>query len=122
MAFDFFAVFYSMQMQKLAQISGNNSGVMIVIPEGISPEAQGVLATGVGDLVFPGLIIMLAYRTYGKLGAAGSISGYLLGMIITLVVLFYSDFPQPATIYLIPMTYAGFGVATLIKKREVAIN
>jgi presenilin-like A22 family membrane protease len=121
MAFDAVSVFVSGQMQPFAEAAGDHAGASIAIPAGLSPANPSVFSIGLGDLVVPGFVVLLAYRTYGKRGAAGAIAGYLAGMLVALVVLLISDSTQPATIYLVPGAYFGFWIATArIRKRQLA--
>lgn len=64
---------------------------------------------GVGDIVLPGMAVVFGIRLAKELkvpilGAAG-ILGYVIGLFVTLAVLFVSQYPQPATIYLIPSVF-----------------
>lgn len=112
MVFDAISVFGTKHMVVYAESAATNNGIMLNVPMGFSPDAAQAFSLGLGDIVSPGLIVLLACRLYKARGAAGAIAGYVVGMVVTLVVLIVFQFPQPATIYLLPATFAGFLLST----------
>ena len=113
MLYDTVGVFVTHQMQAATSVAAPYVRmVTISVPSGLSPSAQVVMRTGLGDLILPGLIILFAYRTYKTRGALGAIAGYLVGMILATVTAVSFNFDQPATIYLMPSAFLGLWLAT----------
>ena len=119
--YDVTAVFFSGQMIELATaVTEDYPFMMVVIPESLSLSAAPMITIGVGDLVLPGAVILLAHRLYGKRGSWMSIAGYLLGVLVAVLALTIYQFPQPATLYLIPMTLLGLWIAGRLSRKRLA--
>lgn len=117
MAYDAAAVFLSGHMLKLVEGVGGSTGSLIAIPSGLASGSATAFFIGLGDVVFPGFIVVVAYRL-GKLkGATGAILGYVAGLAVAIAVLSIFRFPQPATIYLVPATLLGF-IACVPRRSE----
>lgn len=116
--YDAFHVFGTRIMQEVAFGSGATALGLLTIPESLSSTAAPLVEIGVGDLVTPGLIVMLAYRIGKVRSAAGAIIGYVVGIALTMWVNIHFDFPQPATIYLIPGVWVGYWIATNLRMRK----
>lgn len=74
---------------------------------------------GLGDVVAPGILIMVAMREAKRfkiptLGSA-ALGGYAFGYVIGLIVMFITGAPQPFTLYLFPPVIAAIIV---VAKRE----
>ncbi len=114
MLYDALMVFGTQTMQKAAG-RFTELPVMLIIPGSLSLNTEPILRIGLGDIVLPGVIVMLAFRKsvfYRNFNlAAASMCGYSFGYLITLFVLYVAKFPQPATIYLIPGAWLGFMLA-----------
>lgn len=111
MIYDAVMVFGTGTMQKAA--SGFlELPVLFKIPGSLSLTDKPLMHMGLGDIVLPGVIIMMAMRNslkHKNFNLAGSaMAGYVVGFIITTLVMAIFQFPQPATIYLIPCTQFGF--------------
>lgn len=111
MIYDVVMVFGTKMMQKAALSSFVNLPVMLMVPKSLSLDAEPVLRLGLGDVVLPGTIVMLAFRLtarYKDYGFAGSaMAGYSAGYLVALCVLYIFNLPQPATIYLMPGAWLG---------------
>ncbi len=116
--YDASAVFASGQMIAHAENLSQYPFGMLVVPDGISPSSKPIMFLGVGDIVIPGFIILASYWKYGKTGEIAGILGYLLGGAVTLWVLIGAQFPQPATIYLIPGVWLGLFFASSLRSRK----
>lgn len=119
--YDALHVFGTRIMQEVASNTGASALGLLTIPSSLSVSAVPLMQIGLGDLVFPGFIVMVAYRIGKVWSAAGAIIGYVVGMGLTLWVNIHFNFPQPATIYLIPATFLGYRIATNFpgRKQEV---
>jgi len=82
---------------------------------------------GLGDIVLPGLYLALMMRLDAERATAGrpggyfraTMAGYLLGLVITLVVMTAFNAAQPALLYIVPgVTVASFGHAW--RRRELS--
>jgi len=99
----------------------------------------GDMILGNGDIVMPGLLVAFAARfdrhkatimgkmTPSSLNAIQSstpgyfllaLIGYSIGLVVSMVMAFTFNSPQPALLYLVPCTFFPFGVVGL-KRREL---
>jgi len=127
MTYDAVAVFGTKMMQEVAaSVSAKETlaPIVVFIPRSFAIESDRVFIMGLGDIVIPGAIIMMAInkaRQYAApLLSVGAITGYVAGALVSFAMLFGFQHPQPATIYLIPGALAGFLVPAwyygLVKK------
>lgn len=112
--YDVINIFGTKMMQRAAEGMMGLPNI-IYIPSLYAFPAKISLIVGVGDVVLPGLTVIIAARLarrFGKplLGLA-AIIGYEIGFAISLAVLYATRFPQPATLYLIPTTLLCFALA-----------
>lgn len=115
MIYDAFMVFGTGVMQKVAGEAISNGKVLmpilIMIPQSLSLESKAIFVEGLGDVVLPGLVVMCAMRESIRLSmptlTMGACAGYIMGSLISLMVLIVFNFPQPATIYLMPGVFVG---------------
>ena len=117
--YDAVAVFKTEMMQAVAKFAVDRSLPMLfIVPASFSLSSQRFFGLGMGDVIFPGLIIMIGIRKAkhykNKLLGILPMIGYIIGLLATLAVLFLTRFPQPATIYLFPFTLAGLFLAAWI--------
>lgn len=125
MAYDMFMVFGTGVMQKVASAGVKiNIPILIVVPDSLSLSANKLFMIGLGDIVLPGLLIMLAFRfarqyhwsTTGLIIRLCAITGYIIGFFMAIIMAVMFNFGQPATIYLIPGVMLGI-LATVIYKK-----
>ena len=105
--YDIVNVFATGLMVKVALPSVGALPILISIPESLSMSAKTVAALGLGDIVIPGLVVLLAFRE-AKLKANRLLSvlivvGYIIGLTIVDVVAGITRAPQPALLYISPM-------------------
>lgn len=117
--YDAVAVFKTEMMQAVAKFAVDRSLPMLfIVPTSFSLASPKFFGLGLGDVIFPGLIIMIGIRKAryykNKLLGILPVIGYIVGLLITLVALFLTKFPQPATIYLFPATLGGLFLAAWI--------
>jgi len=122
---DLAAVFVTGMMIAVAQAAvpdsilyaENPAPIMIAVPKvysGFAAPAKSAFSfiIGLGDVVFPGLIVVAVIRNSMRFGCrmmtVGALGGYLAGLLFTTAVLFIAKTGQPATIYLIPGVALGF--------------
>lgn len=120
MIFDFVAVFYTQQMIDVAKATQGIPGGSVVVPTSADSESVSAISTGLGDIIIPGMLAMIAFRQSQQFGGVSlwvcTFLGYALGSVVTEYVLFNTNFPQPATIYLIPGVTLGYFAAVLYKR------
>ncbi|MBU6142037.1 hypothetical protein KGO95_02885 [Patescibacteria group bacterium] len=124
MLYDATAVFGTHVMQHVATTQFMALPVLFSIPASLSLSSPAILHLGLGDVVLPGAIVMMAIRESiahkRSVLAVAALGGYVAGFIATIVVMVLFRFPQPATIYLMPGTLLGFTLAAwrggLLKK------
>ncbi len=113
MAYDALAVFGHHTMQKVAALAADLP-VLITIPAEPSLASRTGLMLGLGDIILPGIIVMLAMREAKARGvpslATGALVGYAAGLIAAFLVVRFHGM-QPATIYLVPGAFAGLFIA-----------
>ncbi|HSE61672.1 MAG TPA: presenilin family intramembrane aspartyl protease [Candidatus Saccharimonadales bacterium] len=85
--------------------------MMIIVPRNWSPDATPAAALGLGDIVFPGLLIMigavLAYRHHRPTIIYWGLGGYTAGMIAVFAILYFARVGQPALLTLYPAVLIG---------------
>ena len=111
MLYDAIAVFGTRIMQKAAG-GFMELPILLKVPSSLALSAQPIIHIGLGDIVLPGVIVMMAMResrnnSKSSLFTAAMV-GYVVGFIITILVMAIFQFPQPATIYLMPCTLLCF--------------
>jgi len=109
MIYDVVSVFGTGVMQKVASGVLGSVPMLLIVPRSFALQSERAFALGLGDIVIPGILIMIALReaknyTNTKAGWM-TILGYVVGCILTFIVVVISKAPQPATIYLIPCTF-----------------
>jgi len=111
MTFDAVAIFATGWMIKLAE-RAEGLPMMMIVPGSFSPSDPGLMVMGLGDIILPGLIVMLAMRQAKEnrlpMLTVLTIAGLLVGQLITTVVMIVTRFPQPATVYLMPGALLGY--------------
>jgi hypothetical protein len=117
--FDTSMVFFSGFMQEFAIGSGLEATPMVFLVND-APSFIGISMIGLGDIIFPGIIIMAIFRE-AKIRSLPSlpvaaIIGYFYGLVVTVIVYSIFHSPQPATLYLIPGVLLGFWVALLVNR------
>ena len=113
MIYDVVAVFGTGVMQIVALGAVKmHLPLMLTIPQSFSLASSALFKIGLGDIVLPGLMIMIAFREgrQRRLPAVSwaTIGGYIVGGLVTVTILFLTHVPQPATIYLVPGVLIGF--------------
>jgi signal peptide peptidase-like protein 2B len=85
--------------------------MMVAIPKVFGAGLTDYVALGVGDMVLPGLFLCFLYRydhsnrTPFKQGYfLRAWIGYILGLIVTIIMVFVLNRAQPALLYLVPFT------------------
>lgn len=85
------------------------------IPSSVSLAGKPLFNLGLGDIVLPGFLVMVAIREWKKrrmpLFPILTIIGYFCGCALAVFVLFFTGMAQPATIYLMPAVTIGFFAA-----------
>lgn len=114
--YDAIAVFGTGHMTDFAQRIGFDSVFLAQVPVGIALSSKLAFGLGLGDILVPGWTILVAGRRHGWTGAIFAIAGNLLGHVATLLALHQFHAAQPATIYLVPFTFLGFGAAVLARR------
>lgn len=124
MAFDVYGVFLTDQI--ITAIDGSSGGIrgplpfgLIFLPQDFSLSAQPILSLGAGDIIFPGLLMMIAYhetQNRSKLTYYLTGLGYVIGLVVAIVVMIIMQQPQPATIYLIPGVLLGYYTGRVIQR------
>jgi presenilin-like A22 family membrane protease len=114
MLYDVVAVFGTKMMLDVAgQVTkpGHELPILFILPSSFGLGATKAAILGLGDVVLPGVIVMVGFREAKRLGARslaiGPVVGYVLGMIATVAVLLLTKAGQPATIYLVPGVIGG---------------
>lgn len=107
--YDVVSVFGTGVMQKVAMGILGSVPMLFVVPKHLTLASERAFALGLGDVVVPGILIMIALReakNYAtpKIGWS-AILGYVCGGILTYSILFIFKTGQPATLYLIPATF-----------------
>jgi presenilin-like A22 family membrane protease len=107
-AYDIVSVFGSGIMQEVA-VNAENTPAFLSVP---TEFINGPNMIGLGDIVLPGLTVMLAFRKARDcalpfLGYA-SFAGYVIGSIAAGIVCVYFNVAQPATLYLVPAVIGAF--------------
>ncbi len=119
LVFDAISVFWTHQMIQIANQTADDPVGMILYTTEIG-KTWHLISTGIGDVIFPGILMMIAYRQSKSLGGislwVGTVVGYIAGMMVTTFVMFVYSHPQPATIYLIPGAYVGYYVVVKFRK------
>lgn len=111
--YDVIHVFGTKMMQEVAgKVTALDLPLLLAIPETLSLSSKVIMQLGLGDIVLPGAIIMLALKEGRRLSCkalgVSALIGYFIGWIIACVILAISESPQPATLYLIPATVGIF--------------
>lgn len=115
--FDAISVFGTGQMNQLIEKSTGRLTGNIVL--NLSLEFyKGSISIGGGDIVFPGLVLMIAYRNGSPCQWLGAYIGWLVGFAVTFFAAFYFNSPQPATIYLVPLTVGGYYVGCCFRRQK----
>ncbi|GEM_PF-2882170 len=113
MLYDVLMVFGTQTMQKAAG-KFIELPILLTVPSSLALDAEPLIKIGLGDIVLPGAIVILAFRKMVQCRNSAlpgfAMSGYALGYAVTLVVLYVFRFPQPATIYLMPGALLGLVV------------
>jgi presenilin-like A22 family membrane protease len=110
--YDIVNVYFTGNMMRVAKpmIEAGFPG-LVVVPANWSLDALPAAALGAGDIIFPGLMIMLgavvSYRHGNKSPMYGGLIGYAIGLIIIFGVLYFAKTGQPALITLYPCVLAG---------------
>jgi len=135
-AYDAFAVYQSEHMQSLVGAIGDlDLPAVFVVPanpsfslrdaDGFGAEDEPVSVLGLGDAIFPGLLVVSAAHfvvappvvTFAGLPlgypALGALVGALLGLVAVNVVLHYWQRMHPALPYINTLTILGYGVGVL---------
>lgn len=88
---------------------------MIVVPQNWALDSAPAVGLGAGDVVFPGLMIMLAavlsYRCNDKSLLYGGLIGYAVGLVLVFGILYVTRLGQPALITLYPCVLIGILIA-----------
>lgn len=88
---------------------------MIVVPQNWALDSAPAAGLGAGDVVFPGLMIMLAavlsYRCNDKSLLYGGLIGYAVGLVLVFGILYVTRLGQPALITLYPCVLIGILIA-----------
>ncbi len=112
MLYDIVAVFVTGTMQKVAFGVVQDTPLLFKVPSEFDLNSAILFKLGLGDVVLPGFIVMVAALEARRFGLRSlftfTVIGYFIGLIITLAILFVTYLPQPATIYLIPSTFGAF--------------
>lgn len=94
--------------------------ILLIVPSNFSLSGRPFFSLGLGDIVLPGLTVMLALKMAREYSAPNfstfTLLGYIIGLLITLFAMSVTNSAQPATIYLIPSVFAGFFLAKLRHK------
>jgi len=129
-AFDVTNVYFTgLMMHLIEQLQiGTTPLTLSVTPE--IGEHIKITMIGLGDIIFPGSLIIYAYRTAKQYAKNSlwicSLFGYFVGLLITIIMVnFFGS--QPATLFLYPGVFLGFWLAlvwnhiplTLLFKNEV---
>lgn len=116
MTADIIAVYASDTMMQIAAVYNGMPGMLWVpkdwsLARGFGTQNQ-ILELGLGDLFFPGLIMIhvarVALQRNVCLPLVGAYLGYIIGGIIATNVALVTQSPQPATIFLIPAVFVGY--------------
>lgn len=99
--------------------AGLNMPLMVTVPISISLESKPLFFLGLGDIIMPGLMIMVSMREWKKrkmlLLPVATTVGYFGGLAVAFFVFFITQSPQPATIYLMPAVVIFFFAAAWYK-------
>lgn len=103
--------FTGMMMRAATKTIDMKLPTLVVVPESLALDARPAVALGLGDIIFPGLLIMiaavLAYRYNAKSVLYGGLVGYAAGMIAVFGILHATQHTQPALITLYPAVMIG---------------
>jgi hypothetical protein len=99
----------------------------LIQPVSLSVHAHASFSLGLGDIVVPGTVVLLAFETArlykNNAVVYGSVIGYMVGLLMAVMALRITGHPQPATIYLLPCTLLGFAIpAAMMGKWEAFRN
>jgi presenilin-like A22 family membrane protease len=112
MLYDVVGVFVTGQMIELADGAVKaDLPLLLQIPSGLALNSPPATVLGAGDVIIPGLLVMVAAREAQRTGIAllkiATLAGYAVGLACAYVALTMSESPQPALIYLVPCTTAA---------------
>lgn len=112
-AYDAVHVYGTGLMMTVAESSGGaTSSLMVAIPQGAAVESAASYQVGLGDIGFPGLWVMLAFRMAAAHGRRAvvvtTMSGIVLGWIATIATCELTRHPVPALIFLVPGAALGY--------------
>lgn len=106
--FDVLMVFGVGAMQEVA-LGAMNTPAVVTVPDYLT---SGPTVTGLGDIVLPGIVVLVAFKKARELQAPllGYLTavGYLIGSLVVDIIIMIFHYPQPATLYLLPAVLAAF--------------
>jgi presenilin-like A22 family membrane protease len=118
-AYDIYAIFYSNIMIELSEKMVLLPACLI-FPVGHFSDYHLILI-GLGDIVFPGTVVIYAFRNARRIQKIiiGYITllGYLLGHLVCFTLIYYSQVIQPGTIYLYPSSLLGLFISIFAFKQ-----
>ncbi len=132
--YDFVQVFLSSSMEAAANLAIEDSVPMLItIPASLSLHAPMAAGLGVGDIVFPALLVIMAGRISQRTNCRqiyrSAILGYALGLLAADAAIVLFNTGQPATIYLFPMIIGSVwlsarkhGVSYQLKQRQYVVT
>lgn len=120
--YDVAAVFILGIMQKLAGAALNyNLPLLIIIPKSLAIKSDTLLVMGLGDIIYPGLLIRSEIYRAKTLNMPQIFSlplfplaltvGYICGIAVGVFSLFYFQIAQPALLYIIPLMLIALLIA-----------
>lgn len=117
--YDVVAVFVTKHMVLLANlVIEGNLPILIRVPDGLSFNAGLVFAVGLGDVVLPGFVVMLAMREARRLNQTSlghwTIGGYVVSFVVMGLLMWLFKIPgMPATLFLIPGVFGGLALGAI---------
>jgi len=95
-------------MQDVA-VGAMSTPAVVTIPEGFT---YGPTVTGLGDIVLPGIVVLVAFKKARELKAPllGYLTavGYFIGSLFVDTIIMIFHYSQPATLYLLPAVLSAF--------------
>lgn len=127
-AYDAVHVYGTGLMMTVAESSGGaTSSLMVAIPQSAAVESAASYQVGLGDIGFPGLWMMLAFRMADAharpIVALTTIAGIVLGWIATIATCELTQHPVPALIFLVPgaaLGYLASAIPLRLDEKQVA--
>lgn len=105
-------------MEYVAASGGATSSVMMTIPQTMAVAAEPAYQVGLGDIMIPGLWVLVAFRVAAASGQRAVIATTIIGIILawgaTIATLELTEHAVPALLFLMPGAALGYFAAALL--------